>query len=64
MDWKARPVRMWPGQFRRGPSGWHGVVRARCIKRPEVGTDIRENGSSEALRPSGPRRREPLLMLG
>lgn len=45
MDWKARSVRIWPGHFRGGHLDGTVVARASCIERPEVGTDIRKNGS-------------------
>lgn len=52
MDWKARSVRIWPGHFRGSHLDGTVEARASCIERPEVGTDIRKNGSSEALHPS------------
>lgn len=52
MDWKARSVRIRPGHFRGGHLDGVVEVRASCVERPEVGADIRENGSSEALHPS------------
>ncbi|ELK38113.1 Zinc finger imprinted 2 [Myotis davidii] len=45
MDWKARSGRIWPGHFRGGHLDGTVVARASCIERPEVGTDIRKNGS-------------------